>query len=262
MMAERERPAYPVHSLEKAIRILEALRVAGEPLGVSELSARLGMGVSAVHRHLDTLHYHDFVEQDPQTLKYALGVRLVEFGTSVIRHLGLGAGVRPFLERLMSEVGETVNMSILHGGEALFVEKIESDKFLRTVTHVGARVPLHCTGMGKVLLANLPPEEQSAFLTPQSLTRYTPHTITDLSGFREHLEAIRRQGYAVDNEEYLIGVRCIAAPLVGRDGQAVAAVSVSGPTARLSSDRVESVARQVRDTAQEIALRMDVRLLR
>jgi len=259
---ERDRPTYPVRSLEKAIRILDALREAGEPMGISELSTKLELGVSAVHRHLDTLHYHGWVEQDPTTLKYMLGTRFIEFGASVIERLGFGSRTRPYLERLMSEVGETVNLCVADRGEVLFVEKFESERFLRTVTHVGARVPLHCTGMGKAMLAFLPEAELRAFLDGRSLDGFTPYTITDPTSLEAHLGTIRRQGYAVDNEEYIIGVRCIAAPLLGRGGHAVAAVSVSGPTARLSEDRIADVAARVKAVAQEMSRDLDVELLR
>ena len=257
---ERERPSYPVQSLERAIRLLEVLREADRPMAIVELSARLDLGASAVHRYLDTLVYHGLVEQDPETLKYSLGVRFVEFGASVIRRLGFGERVRPYLERLAAEVGETVNLSIPDGGSALFIDKIESQEFLRTATHVGARVPLNCTGMGKAMLAYLPEAELAAGLEAYSPVAYTPNTITDRTTLRAHLALIRRQGYAVDDEEYIAGVRCVGAPIFSPGGRVVAALSVSGPASRLTPERIRDVAPRVKEIAQEISARMGMEL--
>ncbi len=253
MTTKKSRPTYPVRSLEKTISILDALRDASEPMGVTELSVALGLTVNAVYRHLDTLHWYDLVEQDPRTLKYILGTHLIEYGARAIQRLSFGEKARPYLEQLASKTDETVNLCILRGGEALFIDKIESQEFLRMVTHLGARVPLHCTSIGKAMLAYLPEEEQKTILEAQPLTRYTPNTITDVATLKAHLQMIRSQGYAVDNEEYLPGVRCIAAPILGHDQSAMAAVSVSGPTTRLTSDHVQAVASCVRKAAREIS---------
>jgi DNA-binding IclR family transcriptional regulator len=252
MTRSRLRPIYPVHSVERTIRILDALRDAVDPVGVTELALALGQTASAVHRHLSTLQYHGLVEQDPLTQRYTLGTRLIDYGTRVMGRLGLGERTRPHLERLAAEVNETVNLCLLRGQEALFVDKIESQEFLRLVTHMGTRVPLYCSGVGKAMLAFLAPEEQSAVMGAGPLNRYTPSTITDPTCLRQELGRIRAQGYAVDAEEYLPGVVCVAAPILDRHGRAMAAVSVSGPVSRLTPERVLEVAPRVRAAAEGI----------
>lgn len=258
MKSNKSRPAYPILSLEKTISILDALRDADGPLGITELSSRLGMTNSAVHRHLDTLNWHQMVEQDPATLKYALGTRLIEYGSKALLGLGFNERTHRHLEHLASEVSETVNLCLLRGNEALFVDKIESQEFLRFVTYVGIRVPLHCTGVGKAMLAYLPESEVEKRLGPGPFKRYTPVTVTDPKVLRNRLCEVRTMGYAIDIEEYLPGVLCIAAPILVRD---IAAVSVSGPISRLGGDQLPKVAALVKAAAEDITREMTRGLL-
>jgi DNA-binding IclR family transcriptional regulator len=190
------------------------------------------------------------VEQDSVTDKYRLGLRLVELGASVLRDLDLVDRARPYLERLASETGETVNLSVLQGAEALFVDKISSQRFLRTVTHVGARFPLHCTGVGKAMMAHLRDDKLEALLASEPLDRHTPATIVDPEKLKVHLNLVRTRGYAIDDEEFIAGVRCVAAPILGPDGYALGAISVAAPSARLSLKRAQDVGAAVREIAQ------------
>lgn len=249
----RKNPRYPVRSLSKAIRILEALAEEGTPVGVTRLSDNLGWGVSAVHRYLSTLEHHGLVKQNPETSKYTLGMRLVELGASAIRSLGFGERIRPYLEKLASQTGETINLGVLRERWALFIDKVESQEFLRTVTYVGALVPLHCTALGKVLLAYLPQSERKRLLDGYLLTKYTPNTIVDRHTLEECLTQIRSHGYAVDNEEYIPGVCCVAVPVLAGNGQVVAAVSVSGPAVRLVAERIQTIVPLMQETARLIS---------
>lgn len=246
-------PAYPVHAVEKSILIVNTLEKIGRPVGISELSSLTGMGVSIVHRHLDTLCYYRIVEQDPITLKYRLGMRLFELGESVQRQMGYGERVRPYLEGLVAILNETVNLSVLDQDHIIFIDKIECQATLRAVTHVGKTAPLYCSGMGKALLAFLPDEKRDALVTNLTLTPFTKSTITDLIKLRAHLQQIRSDGYALDDEEYYPGIRCVGVPILNHSGFAIASISVSGPTIRLTDERIESILPYLLSTAKAIS---------
>jgi len=252
-MLKRNDPAYPVLAVEKSILIVNALEKIGKPVGISELSHLIGMGASIIHRHLDTLCYYRIVEQDPITLKYRLGMRLFELGESVRRQMDYGERVRPYLKELVSVLNETVNLSVLDQDHIVFIEKIECQATLRTVTHVGKTAPLHCSGMGKALLAFLPEEKQDSIIDKLILTPFTENTIIDKDELRVHLQKIREVGYSVDNEEYYPGIRCIGMPIINQSGFVIASISVSGPTIRLTDECIESILPKLLKTAKAIS---------
>jgi IclR family transcriptional regulator, acetate operon repressor len=222
-----------VQSVERALSLLESLA----DLGVSELRTATGLPFGTIHRLLGTLVLHGYARQNPQTHKYTLGPRLLRLGDAAGRHFG--GWVQPYLTELMEISGESANLVMLDGDHAVYVAQVASRKHnVRMFTEVGRRVLPHSTAAGKVLLAFRPRPAMEALLDRTGLPPRTPRTITDRGKFLAELDLVSRQGYAVDDGEEEIGVRCLAVPVFGV-GDSVAAVSVSAPDGRLRRDDYE-----------------------
>jgi len=240
-------------SLEKALRSLEAVAKA-KSIGLRGLAAELGFPPATVHRLLAVLTACRYLTQDPETKKYRLSLKLLELGASVGEDLDLITVARPHMTALMAATSETVNLALFDGAGIVYVDQVaNTNSFLRMFTRVGARVPLHCTGVGKACLAGLPNEAVMEYWSAARKESYTQKTITDEPHLRKDLEAIRRLGYAVDNEEMEIGVRCVAASICQDRGRIVAAVSISGPSSRLAGKRLAYIGGLVRQTADRIS---------
>jgi IclR family acetate operon transcriptional repressor len=241
-----ETPA--VRSLERAFELLEHLADGGGELTLSELSERSGLPMPTIYRLMRTLVNRGYVRQQPSK-RYALGPRLIRLGDLAGRLLGTWA--RPALAELVDEVGETANMAVLEGDEVVYVAQVPSRHSMRMFTEVGRRVQPHCTGVGKALLAQLPVPAAQAIIDRTELVAHTPRTLTDPSALMAELDRIRVQGYALDDEEQELGVRCVAVPMIG--APAPTALSVSGPSGRMTPDVVERVVPLMRDTAERFA---------
>jgi IclR family acetate operon transcriptional repressor len=201
------RSASGVRSLERAFELLEHLAEAGGRLALTELTEVSGLPMPTIYRLMRTLVNRGYVRQEPSR-RYALGPRLIRLGETAGRLLGSSA--RPSLARLVDEVGETANMAVLEGDEVVYVAQVPSRHSMRMFTEVGRRVNPHCTGVGKALLAQLPEDAALEILGRTGLPARTPHTITDPAALMSELARIRQRGYALDDEEQEIGVRCVA----------------------------------------------------
>ena len=232
--------------------LLQALGGETPEVGVVELSRRLGVHKSTVSRLLGTLERAGLVARNSHTEKYRLGLGLVSLAGTVLRHIDLRSVARPHLQRLAEATRETVNLAILDGRQAVNIEKIPSPHLIREIGWVGRRTPLHCTATGKVLFAFQPPERQAALL-PERLERFTDNTICSLAGFKREVALVRRRGYAIGNEELEPGLNAIAAPIRDRTAQVVAAVSVSGPSFRVSRDKFGHFLKLLLPTAAAIS---------
>jgi DNA-binding IclR family transcriptional regulator len=250
---KRDKPAYPIQTLETTIQIINCLEKLEKEAGISEISHQTGLGISIIHRHLDTLCYHRFVDQDPDNQKYRLGLRFFELGESVLQQINIGKLARPYLEDLMAQVNETVNLGVLHNDQVIFIDKIECRETLRAVSHPGKTYPLYCSGMGKALLAFLPDAKRQSILREIKPVAYTDKTLTDIDLIRKDLENIRKTGYALDDQEVYQGIRCLAMPILNRSGYAVASISVSGPSMRLSDEQIEKILPMLSITAEKIS---------
>lgn len=244
-----------VRSLHRALSIVEEIARSGQDLGVTELSRRLGLNKSTVHRLLATLQSRGYVEQNGEGGRYGLGLKILELGSAASKRIGLREVARPLLERLSGELGEAVNLVVLRGAEAVYIDKVDTDTLIRMHFELGKRSPLHCTAAGKVLLA-FSPQPIEDVLGRGELPRFTRNTITRPDELRAHLAEVRERGYAIDDEEQEAGVRCVAAPVWDRDGRLAAAVSVSGPTLRLQPDRVPAIAAALLATTAAISRRL------
>jgi IclR family transcriptional regulator, KDG regulon repressor len=244
---------YQVQVLDRALGILGLLADESPELGPSEVSERMGLHKSTVHRLLQVLERHRLIEKIAQNGKYRLGLKLFELGAKAIAQIDLRGRARQYLERLVLETGETAHICVLDGDRMLSIANVESPRTLRTPSTVGRRTPLHCTSVGKVLLAFLPEDEQNELIKRLELTAYTRHTLTKPARLKAELKLIRRLGYAMDDEEFEEGLKCIGAPVMGHSGGVVAAMSVAGPTFRLTEERIPKVVRSVIRSASDLS---------
>jgi DNA-binding IclR family transcriptional regulator len=223
-----------VQSLERAFDLLEALASGGE-LGVTELAARTGLVPSTAHRLLATLTKRGYVTQSSLSGRYLLGYKVVEVASGLEHRLSrLRAVARPHLEQVQQATGETTNLVILDGERVIYVDQVEGSRSVRMFTVVGTAALAHTTGSGKAIMAFGPPEAVSAlYAGREPLERLTPRTLATVEALEDDFRRIRRRGYAIDNEEHEEGVGCVATPLFDHTGRPCAAISVSGPSARL-----------------------------
>lgn len=239
-----EKPYYQVSSLERGLKILELLAEKGG-LTVSEVADHLGMHRSASHRFLATLKDLGYVLQDPSSC-YRLSFRLFELGMRVVSALEIKQIARPFMEELAKLSNETVNLGYWDGKEIIYIEKIESQEILRMDLAIGARVPAYCSALGKAILAFRPESERQAFLKTTPLEPRTQNTIILPEMLIEDLKIVRQRGFAVDDEELGIGIRCIAAPVFDYSGYPKYAMSVEGPASRMTEERMERIREDVK----------------
>src|SRR5690606_16212980 len=242
---------YHIAVLFRSLDVLEALRDAGR-LSLSELSQRLGLPRSSVFRILVTLESRGYVEHLPNEQGYALGAAAVTLANGEYFAAFLCRRARPVLERLASQLGETVNLGMLVGTEIVYIDMVESHFSMRMNVTVGSRNPAYSTALGKALLAFCRPGLDLDLLFPDQLPQITAKTIRSREELKRHLELVRSRGWSMDDEENEPGARCIGAPILGADGHALAAISVAGPVSRLTDGRVDEVARLALAAAQQI----------
>ena len=218
----------------KAVAILEALATARRPLGVSELGALLGLPKPTAHRIVRMLESEGLLQREPGSRRSVPGTRLVRLGRAIVAASRLLAPRQAILESLSQEIGETCNFGVMAGSHVVYLDRVESAWPFGLRFEPGSRVPLHCTSMGKLFLSLLPAQKRAMALRSIALYRYTENTFTDLSQLETELERIRSTEVSCDNQEFLAGVVCVAVPVRAPSGQAVAAVAVSAPLARMS----------------------------
>jgi len=247
---------YSIQSVIRATRIINAVAEAGRDVGAQEISSTLGLHLSTVFRFLQTLGQCDLVEQDPETGKYRLSLKLLDWGMQVLRRMDLRRDALPFLHELSEKTREMVHLTVMNRDSAIYIEKIDSPTPLRVYSEIGKVAPLHCTGVGKVLMAALSDEELAELLKRYSLMRFTPNTITDRGALKIELDRIRAQGYAEDKEEHEQHIHCVAAPIRNHLGKVVASISIAGPTTRVTPARLPELIVAVKDAARRISTQL------
>lgn len=247
-------------SLANAIALLKTFNEKEVELGISELSKRLGVAKSTVHRMATTLVTGGLLEKNPENDKYRLGLTLFSLGGLVRRRLDVPSVARPILQELKSELNETVLLAILDGQEVVYLFHFESTHAIRMQSDIGVRKSALCTGEGQVILAYSSEQVVEQALA-EGLPQYTKHTITDPELFRIKLQKIRAQGYCVEDQESEVGMRCIAAPIFNMNGEVVAGMGLAGPIHRMDDDTVGRYAPYVMDTARAVSQRLGYRPL-
>jgi IclR family transcriptional regulator, acetate operon repressor len=246
---------HTVQSVERTFDVLEALAAARRPVAISELSQQLGLHISTVHRLLATLIERGYARQDERSGRYSIGRRLLELASGLTDQNDIRQEARPALEKLAAQVGETANLSVRNGDSLVYIDQVQTNRLVRMFTKVGSSAPLYCTGSGKLFLAFTDNYERelNRYLLENRLETRTASTLATPQALREELRKVRERGYSFDNEEMEEGVVCVAAPVFDRQGQLVAAISVSGPTSRMLGSDVARVIDPVRASAAEIS---------
>lgn len=239
-------------SLEKALGLLKVLSD-HDGLTLTELADKAGLPPSTTHRLLSTLSGHDLVACDEVTQKWSIGIEALRIGMAFQRRNKILIAGRPIMTELMEATGETVNMAMLDTFQVVFVSQVECQEPIRAFFRIGERRASHASGIGKALLAEMTSERIDQFLRSHTLTRFTPATLIEPQALRDELAAIRQRGWSVDNEEANQGMSCVAAAIFNEFGEARAGISLSGPSARLTADRLPELGAKVRDAADRIS---------
>jgi Transcriptional regulator len=236
---------YRIHVIDRAAQILDCFGFDHQELSVSEIGAKAGLHRSTAHRILMALEYNDLIKQNPSTGKYHLGIKLFKLGHQAVSQLNLREICRPFLSRLMNDTKETIHLAVLDDDQVLYLDKVEGPHALRMPSRVGRYIPTYCTSLGKAMLSCLDDQEVKSILRRQTLKPHTENTVKNINQLLADLGSVRKRGYAVDNEEIEIGLRCVGAPLRDYTGGMVGAISVAAPSARLSEKNTPVIGRMV-----------------
>lgn len=247
---------YPgTQSVVRAISVLKAFTDEQSEWSLTPLARELGLNKATTFRLLTALESEALITRDPQSERYRLGPAIVTLGGRALRANNLRAVGHRELQTLAAETNETASLEVLHGTEALVLDEIVGTHVMTGTQSIGSRWPAHATSTGKAMLAALSMEKVRSLL-PTPLPAYTPHTITTLDALLNDLEATRRRGYAVACEELEVGLLAIGAPVVNYDGETVAAISIAGPTLRLTAQREPELGALLHDYAQRISQRL------
>ena len=256
MAAYGERKDNSVQSLNRALDMLEALGTHKDGLGITALARATGLSKSTAHRLAATLVERGFVEQTLQGGGYRLGLKYIEIASYYINTLELQTEARPYLREITADLGLTAHLGILDGHEVVYVEKLDILPGIRLYSQIGLRVPSYCSSLGKCLLSGLSGEELQILMGGCAFERYTERTLPGLEALRQELRKVRAQVWAIDDEEYEPGHRCVGAPIFDYRGDVVAAVSASGPVTLLDDALLPRVVEKVKAAARKISQRL------
>ena len=244
-----------VSSVDRALTFLETLAKSNRGMTLADIARKLRLPKSSAHCILLTLERRGYIYRIPSTHRYLFGMRLFNLAQEAIGRIELRTRASQPLRRLLEKTRLTVHMAIYEDGEAVLVEKLEPPTAVKTASHIGRRLDLHCTGVGKALLAYLPEDEINRLRTSRIWARHNENTIVFSRKLQAELEHIRKVGYSFDNEEDEIGFRCVGAPIFENDHAVIAAISVAGTTGQITGTTLDALARTVKDTAGEISQR-------
>jgi len=247
----RGRPAYPIESVDNALRLLLMFRER-QRLGVSEAGRAIGVARSTAHRLLAMLQHYGFVRQDPSTRAYLAGPALMDVGPSVVRDMDIRSHARPIIESLARQTGETVHLIVLQGRQVLFVDCVEGTRPVRVANRTGLLLPAHCTSAGKALLAELPGDQVQALFPSSRLEGMTRSSITSRAALERELQTTKRRGYAINRGESEVDICSVGAAIRDRLQRPRAALSVAAPASRFKEEQVARFARLARMAAAEI----------
>ena len=244
---------YKVQVLDRAFSVLDVLADNGGEMGAAQLVAHLGLNKTTVHRLLAILQERRYLERNAANGKYRLGWRLHELGALAVSGVDLFDAARPCIERLVKATGETAHLGILRGDEVISLVNVEGSRTVRTPSTVGGRYPSHCTSIGKAILAHLPEAARTRLIENIQFRSFTRHTCIDAENLRKDLDAVRRRGYAIDNEEIEEGLRCVGAPVWDHNEQVAAGISIAGPAYRVGGAHLPKLIQAVMAAAKDLS---------
>lgn len=239
-----------IQSLARGLIILDLLSKSENSIGITEIAEKMSIDKGSASRLLSTLARYGYAEKDMASRRYHLGPQVVSLSRSLLMRMPLRETAKPFLRQLMERTGECAHLAVRAQGKVLYIDQVESPATLRVNAQVGQIAPLHCTALGKALLAF----DDNGF--PETFEIFTARTITDPAMLRVHLEQTRKQGYAIDDEEFDYGVRCVAVPIFDFREKVIGAIGISGPAARMTLERLPDLARIVVEIGQSLSDRM------
>ncbi|HEX6467299.1 MAG TPA: IclR family transcriptional regulator [Terriglobales bacterium] len=251
----RESKSSPVGVVGKVLRIFDALHGSSSGLPLKEIARHTQINKSTAYRFLAHLESEGYVFRDGIGC-YSIGLKLMRFGSANTYHAVLRNLGRPTLQDLAQSTNETVNLAVLDGREVLYLDVIESSHTFRLASQIGMRRPLHCTALGKAILAYMSEEERHKLLSSLMLARFTPNTLTQLLRLNKDLAKTHHRGYSLDDEEAYLGSRCLGAPIFNEAGKVVAAISVSGPTTRVTRTHLPVFASHLKQAANAISTQL------
>lgn len=245
-----------VQSLTRALTILERLAEVEGGLTLTDVAQRVGLAASTTHRLLNTLEKMDYVYQSGDLGLWYVGLKAFTVGSAFVANRDFAIQSHTYLRRLMDQSGETANLSILDGYEVVFIAQVQCREIMRMLVKLGSRHPIHASGSGKAILASLPDDTIHNILAKHGLPRHTEHTIVTPDGLWNAIKLIRKHGYAYDDEEHALGLRCVAAAVYDEHAEPLGAISLAGPLSRLTDERIRALGPLVARTAVEITARM------
>ena len=249
-----------VQSLTRGLSLLEALARAEGGLTLTDLAQRVQLAPSTAHRLLATLEKMGYVYQGGELGRWYIGLQAFTVGMSFLANRDFVAQSHPYMRRLMEQSGETANLGILDGTDAVFIDQVQCREMMRTIVKLGSRVPLHASGVGKAIFAALPDEQIDAILKVKGLPRITSNTITSPETMWASIRVIRQRGWSFDDEEHALATRCVAAPIYNEHAEVLGAISLAGPSSRLPDERIKQLGPLVAHTAEELTHRLGGRL--
>jgi IclR family KDG regulon transcriptional repressor len=249
---EKDPKTYNVRAVERAMQILSSFDGEHAERGVSEIAQATGLHKATAYRIIMTLLNGSFLERTADGERFRLGLRVVELGLGALRDLDFRQAAFPYMQQLVERFQEICTLGVFDHGQVLHVEIVHSKHTLTIAARVGRHLPAHCTASGKVLLAFLPPAVVEPILNAP-LAAYTERTITSPARLREELEVVRQRGYALDDEEFEVGIRSVAAPIQDIDGNVIAEMSMPGPTNRITPERIPEIAQALVEAAEAVS---------
>ncbi len=245
-----------IQSVFRAVKILEYVAAHRGVAGLTEISKGIGIHKSTAHGLIATLEKCGYMQQDPKTGKYALGIRVFEMGQAYIANLDLRETALAYLKELSLTYQETAHLAILSAEEVVYIDKVDGSRSIGIRSQVGGRNPAYCTGVGKALLSGLDDSLITKMYAGKILRKYTGNTVADLAELLAQVGQVRARGYALDMEEFELDLRCIAAPVKDSTGAVIAGISLSGPAHRLLDTDIPAIAAKVMETARKISIRL------
>ena len=243
-----------VTSIPRAVHVIDLLAHRA-PLGVRAVAQQLELPLGSAHRILLDLASESIVERTP-TGEWQLSYRLLEIVGAQLERVQLPRLARPVLEQLATDTRETTFLAVPSRDEIVYLDKVQTDLQLQLNVELGTRRPMHCTGLGKAILAHLPEAQQEQVLTASPLRAFTPSTITDPMLLRLDLQRTRQRGYAIDREEIILGVQCVAVPILNHAGRAVGAISVAGTTPKTEGERLDALVARLKSAGEYVSRRL------
>ncbi|WP_125153561.1 IclR family transcriptional regulator [Clostridium rectalis] len=248
-----------VQSVDRSLSILEVLSDYENGLGITEISEKVNLHKSTVHRLLATLIHKGYVKQEEKANKYKVTLKLFELGNKKIQKMDITTVARPYLKELVQKTNEVVHLVVSEGTEIIYIGKEESQNTIRTHSRIGYRRPLYCTAVGKSILSYMEDERILDIWNKSKVEKLTEHTITDLKEFKKHINEVRKKGYAIDEQENEIGVRCVASSVFNYEGEVCGAISISGSIISFTEEKLGEFSKLVIEYAEKISSELGYR---